>query len=245
MTLVKFNMMKTTDDQHVKISAPKLSDDDPPIEVFVPIEAFLNVSKEQAKIGVVSYISSQHYIDDSSTVLMSKVIRVEALGRELKDLSNRLVIHFPVNRSKTISETQTLSCQFYNETEKNWDDRGSFTSLEIFYSNNTVICSYDHMTPFAVLLVDMKQIDPQQWKILSYLTYIGCSLSSFISAVTIFLYVFMKIHKLPHSVPLLYLQLPARVVSVSVVLWYNEEEETCGGTNINYVRANQYYSEYL
>ncbi|KAI5101336.1 adhesion G-protein coupled receptor G5-like, partial [Silurus meridionalis] len=30
-------------------------------------------------------------------------------------------------------------------------------------------------------------------KILSYLTYIGCSLSSFISAVTIFLYVFMKV----------------------------------------------------
>ncbi|KAI5608592.1 adhesion G-protein coupled receptor G5-like, partial [Silurus asotus] len=55
-----------------------------------------------------------------------------------------------------------------------------------------VTCSYDHMTPFAVLLVNVTQIDGRQWKILSYLTYIGCSLSSFFSAVIIFLYVFIK-----------------------------------------------------
>ncbi|MCI4383161.1 hypothetical protein PGIGA_G00023080 [Pangasianodon gigas] len=69
---------------------------------------------------------------------------------------------------------------------------GSFTNLENFNSRNTVNCSYDHMTPFAVLLVDVAQINAQQWKILSYISYIGCSLSSFFSAVTIFLYVFMK-----------------------------------------------------
>ncbi|KAF4082918.1 hypothetical protein AMELA_G00134110 [Ameiurus melas] len=71
---------------------------------------------------------------------------------------------------------------------------GSFTNLSNFNSSNTVTCSYDHMTPFAVLMVDMNalQIDPQQWKILSYVSYIGCSLSSFFSTVTIFIYVFMK-----------------------------------------------------
>ncbi|KAB5558836.1 hypothetical protein PHYPO_G00021770 [Pangasianodon hypophthalmus] len=129
---------------------------------------------------------------DSSNGLRSKVIRVETVGHELKDLSNRLVINFPVNISEVILENHTLSCQFYNETDNKWNDMGSFTNLENFNSRNTVNCSYDHMTPFAVLLVDVAQINAQQWKILSYISYIGCSLSSFFSAVTIFLYVFMK-----------------------------------------------------
>ncbi|XP_060721283.1 adhesion G-protein coupled receptor G2 [Tachysurus vachellii] len=50
------------------------------------------------------------------------------------------------------------------------------------------------MTPFAVLLVDLNvtQIDQQQWNFLSYISYIGCSLSALFSAVTIFIYAFMK-----------------------------------------------------
>ncbi|XP_046713150.1 adhesion G-protein coupled receptor G1-like isoform X6 [Silurus meridionalis] len=193
MTVVKINRMNTTDHGRVKISAPKMPDtDDIPINVFVPIEPFLNVSEEQCKTAVVTYPSSVQFTRDSNLVFKSNVIRVEAFRLELKDLSNRLIINFTVNSTDIIHENQILLCQFYNETVDRWENTGSFTNLESFNSSNTVTCSYDHMTPFAVLLVNVTQIDGQQWKILSYLTYIGCSLSSFFSAVIIFLYVFIK-----------------------------------------------------
>ncbi|XP_053490500.1 adhesion G protein-coupled receptor G3 isoform X2 [Ictalurus furcatus] len=194
ITVVKMDMMDTTDQGHVKISAPKVSDDDPPIDVFIPSEPFLNVSMEQRRVGVVTYRSAQQFTNNSNTVLKSKVICVETLGLELKNLSNLLVIKFTVNSSEIIPGTHTLSCQFYNITEQKWDDMGSFTNLSNFNSSNTVTCSYNHMTPFAVLLVDMNvlQIDRVQWKILSYVSYIGCSLSLFFSAVTILLYICTK-----------------------------------------------------
>ncbi|XP_017334309.1 adhesion G-protein coupled receptor G2 [Ictalurus punctatus] len=194
MTVVKMNKMSTMDQGHVKISAPKVSDYDPPIEVFVPSEPFLNFSMDQRKVGVATYRSAQQFTNNSNTVLKSKVICVETLGLELKNLSNLLVIMFTVNSSEIIHGTHTLSCQFYNIAEQKWDDMGSFTNLSNFNSSNTVTCSYSHMTPFAVLLVDMKvlQIDRVQWKILSYVSYIGCTFSLFFSAVTILLYICTK-----------------------------------------------------
>ncbi|XP_060796930.1 adhesion G-protein coupled receptor G5-like [Neoarius graeffei] len=197
MTVVKMNMMNTTDLWHVQISAPKVPDDVLPLEVFIPSEPFMNVSEEQVKVGIVNYPSAQIFKNDLNTVLMSQVIRVETVGHKIKHLSKRLVIEFSVNTGIMISEPWNLSCQFYNVDAiagQEWNDMGSFTKVENFNSSNNVTCSYDHMTPFAVLLVDMKmtQIDSQHWKILSYLTYIGCSLSSFFSIVTIFLYMFMR-----------------------------------------------------
>ncbi|KAF7703302.1 hypothetical protein HF521_022309 [Silurus meridionalis] len=195
MTVVKMDMMNTTDVGHVKLSAPKVPGDDQLLDLFIPIEPFANVLESQRKVGIVTYTSAHMFIDDESTVLKSNVIRVETVGRELKDLSNHLVINFTLKSNGIIPINHTLSCQFYDVNANpglEWNNMGSFTNLENFNSSNTVTCSYNHMTPFAVLLVDMKQIDPWQWKILSSLTYIGCSLSSFFSAVTIFLYVFMK-----------------------------------------------------
>ncbi|XP_053490698.1 uncharacterized protein LOC128613689 isoform X3 [Ictalurus furcatus] len=191
MTVVKMDMMNTTGDGLAQISAPKVADDDLPVDVFVPVEPFLNVPKEQRKVAVVTYNSAEQFMNDLYPMFEARVLRIETFGHALKNLSPKLVIDFTVNRSEMIPENHKLSCQFYDETEYKWDDMGSFTNLS---NNNTVTCSYDHMTPFAVLLVDMNvlQINPQQWKILSYVSYIGCSLSSFFSTVTIFLYVFMK-----------------------------------------------------
>ncbi|XP_060796932.1 adhesion G-protein coupled receptor G2-like isoform X2 [Neoarius graeffei] len=190
-----------TAQRHTKSSAPKLCDDDPPIDVFVPLELSPNVSEYQCNVGVLRYCSPQQFINNLNTVLKSDVIRVETDNCKIKGLSD-LLINFTVNSSEIIPENHNLSCQFYNETDDRWDDTGSFTNLENFKSSNIITCSYDHMTPFAVLLVDMNQTptDRVQWKILSYITYIGCSFSSFFSAVTIFLYIFMKSSNREHSI---------------------------------------------
>ncbi|XP_027008850.1 adhesion G protein-coupled receptor G3-like isoform X2 [Tachysurus fulvidraco] len=189
MTVVKMDRMNTTDLGLVHISAPKAGDD-LPLDVFLPNESFIYMT-------VVTYPCNNIFINDPKTMLKSKVIRVETVGHETKHLSERLVINFTVKSEIIITENHRLSCLFYNvdaTAGQEWDDMGSFTNLENFNSSNSVICSYDHMTPFAVLLVDMNvaQIDRQQWKTLSTISYIGCSLSSFFSAVTIFLYTFMK-----------------------------------------------------
>lgn len=47
---------------------------------------------------------------NSSTVLESEVIRIETVGRELKNLSNPLVIHFPVNSSGISLVSDCLFC---------------------------------------------------------------------------------------------------------------------------------------
>ncbi|KAM9461702.1 adhesion G-protein coupled receptor G2-like isoform 2-T2 [Clarias gariepinus] len=81
-----------------------------------------------------------------------------------------------------------------SEGGQEWNDMGSYTDLDNFNNSNTVNCSYDHMTPFAVLLVDMNlaRINQVHWTILSYISYIGCSLSGLFSAANIFLFIFMK-----------------------------------------------------
>ncbi|XP_017333796.1 adhesion G-protein coupled receptor G5 [Ictalurus punctatus] len=217
MTVVQIDMMNTTDHGLVQISAPKVPGDNLTLDVFIPPEPFVSVSGKPCKVCIVTYPSVQLFINNSYPVLKSKVIRVETVGQEMEYLSKRLVINFTLNSREIIPENYTLSCQFYDVDavpEQKWDDMGSFTNLENFNSSNTVTCSYNHMTPFAVLLVDMNvlKIDPQQWKILSYMSYIGCSFSSFFSIVTIFLYVFMKSPNRSNSIRI--------HVSLSVALFF-------------------------
>lgn len=54
----------------------QLSEDAPPIDVFIPIEPFLNVSKEQRNIGVVVYNSSQQFVvslEETFSIALSNV----------------------------------------------------------------------------------------------------------------------------------------------------------------------------
>uniref|UniRef100_A0A673LWR5 Uncharacterized protein n=1 Tax=Sinocyclocheilus rhinocerous TaxID=307959 RepID=A0A673LWR5_9TELE len=56
-------------------------------------------------------------------------------------------------------------------------------------SDNVVECYCNHMTPFAVLL---------QWEILSYISYVGCGLSTFFSATTVLSFIFNRLSSSIH-----------------------------------------------
>nr|XP_055070310.1 adhesion G-protein coupled receptor G2-like [Misgurnus anguillicaudatus] len=99
------------------------------------------------------------------------------------NLTNRIIIQFPVNKT---TDNATYSCQFYDDKNNTWKKDGCITEQ---ISDNVVNCSCDHMTPFAVLLINMKNIDEQQWEIMSYISYIGCSLSAVFSAFSILSYI--------------------------------------------------------
>nr|XP_055070158.1 adhesion G-protein coupled receptor G2-like isoform X2 [Misgurnus anguillicaudatus] len=181
MAVVKIN--KSTADDRV-LNTSKLLNDTKAPHIWIPVEPFLNVSDEESRVGVVVYDSDELFtLGLKNATITSKVIRIEVPGRDIVNLTDRLIIQFPVNKT-TINTT--YSCQFYDEEDDTWKKDGCLTKQ---ISDNVVNCSCDHMTAFAVLLINMKNIDEQQWKIMSYISYIGCSLSAVFSAFSILSYI--------------------------------------------------------
>ncbi|XP_026071632.1 adhesion G-protein coupled receptor G5-like [Carassius auratus] len=165
-----------------------VSDQSPSVQTLIPVEAFQNISEAVQKVGIVIYNSIQQF-NTKNYSIMSKVIRVEVIGRDIVNLTNPLIIHFPVNNYTNHSaKSYKYSCQYYDEHGSNtWKTDGCNTTQ---ISVDVVECSCDHMTAFAVLLVEVNNIDGQHWEILSYISYVGCGLSAFFSACTVLLFIF-------------------------------------------------------
>ncbi|XP_026071635.1 adhesion G-protein coupled receptor G6-like [Carassius auratus] len=153
-------------------------------DIQIPLEPFKN---ENQTIGVVTYDSDQHFkLKVVNKTFFSKVIRIEVPGRDISNLNNPLKMRFKLNKPD-----DNVSCQFYIEkgsvTDGFWSTAGCLTNKT---SDDVVECSCDHMTPFAVLLADVKNIDGPHWEILSYISYVGCGLSAFFSACTVLSFIF-------------------------------------------------------
>ncbi|KAK2914296.1 hypothetical protein Q8A67_002695 [Cirrhinus molitorella] len=180
---VKINLSNTIDS--VPIAAPSVFSCDEIANISIPVEAFKNEIQNQ--IGIVTYNADQHLkVNVINTYFTSKLIRIEVPGRDIANLINPLKMKFKINYTNYTS-TYNLSCQFYDEKgDRTWKKDGCNTTV---ISDDVVECSCDHMTPFAVLLVDLT-ISEDQWKILSYISYTGCSLSAFFSASTVLMFIF-------------------------------------------------------
>ncbi|XP_051577996.1 adhesion G-protein coupled receptor G5-like [Myxocyprinus asiaticus] len=174
----------------VPITAPKVNSSTQTAQIWIPEEAFQNVSEDQHKVGVVTYESDEQFkLGLGNSSIASNVIRIEIPGREFVNLTRSLKILFPVNNYTNYTGNYNYSCQFYDETvtgNYTWKTDGCTT---IRTNNNLVECLCDHMTAFAVLLIEMKDVDKNNWEILSYISYIGSSLSAFFSACAILSYI--------------------------------------------------------
>ncbi|KAI7813977.1 putative G-protein coupled receptor 114 [Triplophysa rosa] len=180
LSVVKMDL--NTTNQSVAVAAPLLFDQSTQIETWIPVEAFQDVSKEQPKVGIVTYSSDEQFTSLRNVVLVSKVIRIEVPDRDIVNLAKRLAIHFPVNMTTNF----TISCQFFDEKATNtWKTTGCNTTL---INSSFVQCLCNHMTPFAVLLTEL-EIDQYHWKILSIISYIGCGLSAFFCGCSILSYI--------------------------------------------------------
>ncbi|XP_056623592.1 adhesion G-protein coupled receptor G2-like [Triplophysa dalaica] len=165
--------------------APLLFDHYTQVETWIPEEVFKDVSEEQHKVGIVTYGSDNQFTRLRNEDVLSKVIRIEVPDRDIVNLGKRLVIRFPIKESN-VSDNFSIDCKFFDEKVTNtWKTTGCVTKL---INSSLVECSCDHMTPFAVLLTELI-IDPYHWKILSILTYIGCSLSAFFCGCSILSYI--------------------------------------------------------
>ncbi|XP_037835841.1 adhesion G-protein coupled receptor G2-like [Kryptolebias marmoratus] len=76
-----------------------------------------------------------------------------------------------------------------------WKSDGCKTQID----ENVVVCTCDHTTPFAVLLIK-ESIAKKHWEILSYISYIGCGLSAFFSALSFLTYLFSRNYKMDNSI---------------------------------------------
>ncbi|XP_014866283.1 PREDICTED: adhesion G-protein coupled receptor G2-like isoform X2 [Poecilia mexicana] len=185
--------------RRVKRSAPALG------SVGLPSSVTSGLSpeeKQQASRVQFTFYKNNFLFKDSSLDNQTAVSPV--LGSSVANLSISNLqenVTFTINHSN-LTQNNVTSCVFWNFTKKNglggWDDTGcSVVSATPEYTT----CSCNHLTSFAILLDLSREgiSDPQQAKILTFITYIGCGISAVFLAVTLITY--MLFEKLLRDIP--------------------------------------------
>ncbi|XP_035016879.1 adhesion G-protein coupled receptor G2 isoform X2 [Hippoglossus stenolepis] len=160
-------------------------------EILIPVDCLQSIQDEERIIGLVTYLQQDSFRLEQENI-SSMVLRIELLGgRRLYNLPLPIKMTFRV----ATDTNDTLLCHYLDEHDWLWKTDGCQT-----YSNQSdIICSCNHATAFAVLLTRSKLAEVH-WKILSYISYIGCGLSAFFTALSILWYVFSRNHKMDFSI---------------------------------------------
>uniref|UniRef100_A0A4W5MAC9 Adhesion G protein-coupled receptor G4b n=1 Tax=Hucho hucho TaxID=62062 RepID=A0A4W5MAC9_9TELE len=195
LALTVFNLANLTsaDDKMVHINVPELLPENNSynLEMWIPVDALWNIPEEKRKVGVVTYKSPNQFLFKEELV-RTRVMRIEVEGgRRLENLTTPLKMKFKLLDS-IIPVNYSLSCQYFNEYGNIslpdtvfWKTDGCVTKI----NNSVVECICNHATPFAVLLIADLSIVSVHWQVLSYISYIGCGLSAFFTAISFLTYV--------------------------------------------------------
>ncbi|KAL7405767.1 hypothetical protein ABVT39_006869 [Epinephelus coioides] len=178
----------------IQLKAPQLLPENKSYipDVWLPTYALRNIPKEKRIIGLISYMQHSQF-QFKQEEISSMVLRIELLGeQQLHNLTTPIKMTFGIPPH---TDNESLQCHYFDENEWLWKTDGCETSG----SQTEIICSCDHATPFAVLLM-REPIAEIHWKILSYISYIGCGLSAFFTALSLVIYVFSRKHKLDYSI---------------------------------------------
>uniref|UniRef100_A0A4W5M8W5 Uncharacterized protein n=1 Tax=Hucho hucho TaxID=62062 RepID=A0A4W5M8W5_9TELE len=119
-------------------------------------------------------------------LLDGRVVGLAVSKKTVLDLHDKIIFSMPLQRPTFESQADKQpSCQFFNFSTNEFYQDGCTTEWK--RDEGRVVCSCDHLTYFAVLMVS-PSISESNQEILNYITLIGCSLSLFFLVVTIFLY---------------------------------------------------------
>ncbi|XP_072237234.1 adhesion G-protein coupled receptor G2 [Leuresthes tenuis] len=163
-------------------------------EIWLPKDALGTIQQKERIIGLVCYMQHSHFLLDEENI-RSTVLRIEISGqRRLQNLKSPIKMIFK-NTQTDKDYKSHLVCHYFDEYDWAWKTGGCETQND---KNNT-ICSCNHTTAFAVLLI-REPIAEAHWEILSYISYIGCGLSAFFCALSIIIYVFNRNHKMDYSI---------------------------------------------
>ncbi|XP_045564594.1 adhesion G-protein coupled receptor G5 isoform X1 [Salmo salar] len=119
-------------------------------------------------------------------ILDGRIVGLSVSKKTVLGLQDKVNFSMPLQRPTLESQADKQpSCQFFNFSTREFYQDGCTTEWK--RDEGRVICSCDHLTYFAVLMVS-PSISESDQEILSYITLIGCSLSLFFLVVTIVLY---------------------------------------------------------
>ncbi|KAJ8247361.1 hypothetical protein GJAV_G00245510 [Gymnothorax javanicus] len=121
---------------------------------------------------------------ENVTVLYDRVVGLSISNMKLTGLTDRIKITFSLQ--KPLQEHESPQCHFLNFSTESFHGDGCLTHWN--KEEDEVVCSCDHMTYFAVLLVNPK-ISEKDRTVLTYISLIGCSISLFCLVITLIVYI--------------------------------------------------------
>uniref|UniRef100_A0A3P9H3A9 Adhesion G protein-coupled receptor G2a n=1 Tax=Oryzias latipes TaxID=8090 RepID=A0A3P9H3A9_ORYLA len=149
-------------------------------------------------------------LNNQTTV--SQILGTSVANLSISNLKDN--ISFTISNPKNQNITPQVSLCF-SKTNTHECEKGGWRSDGCFVVNVTdsyTICSCNHLTSFAVLLVSVGAHAGVRTKILTYITYIGCGISSIFLSITLLTYLLF---------PILLRDIPAKILvqlSLSLLL---------------------------
>ncbi|XP_008403218.1 G-protein coupled receptor 56-like [Poecilia reticulata] len=113
-------------------------------------------------------------------VLGEQVLFVKAENQSVSDLTEPVQLIFKHNKTENNG-----TCVFWKEDETVWSTDGCNTTK----TEDTFICSCNHLSFFAVLVNPEVMVDEDHAEALSYITYVGSALSAFFAFISMFIFV--------------------------------------------------------
>uniref|UniRef100_A0A3B3HHW8 Adhesion G protein-coupled receptor G3 n=2 Tax=Oryzias latipes TaxID=8090 RepID=A0A3B3HHW8_ORYLA len=163
----------------------------------MPVDALHKIPAERRVVALVSYMNHNQFQFEEENI-SSMVLRIELLEQHhMQNLIQPITMVFRIGETESRPSNDTeLKCSYFDEQHDfDWKTDGCETTI----TETHVTCKCDHATPFAVLLINIPGIAEIHWKILSYISYIGCGLSAFFCAVSLLIYIFGRTNKMDHS----------------------------------------------
>lgn len=139
----------------------------------------------EERVQMIAYNNAKFYISENQSetnINDQSVIFVKIKGRELKNLA------YPVTYTiSNLELNQNHTCVYWDTISKNWSTEGIVTKVSSF---NETVCESDHLTSFSLLLAvsPEKPLPVIHEMVLTYISYIGCSISIFGIVLTIITY---------------------------------------------------------
>ncbi|KAL7866488.1 hypothetical protein AOLI_G00143020 [Acnodon oligacanthus] len=145
------------------------------------VTAYLNKADKRFRnvtVHVNHTMASSQVMNSTAQIFLPEELVAEAENSTIIVCIVTSPLDFEVNR--------VPKCVFYNFTFFDFDGSGCSTNWRT--GQDWVICSCDHLTFFAVLMVSPKYVSKKDEEALSYISLIGCSLSLLFLVVTVLLY---------------------------------------------------------
>uniref|UniRef100_A0A8C3XIG1 Adhesion G-protein coupled receptor G6 n=1 Tax=Chelydra serpentina TaxID=8475 RepID=A0A8C3XIG1_CHESE len=164
--------------------------------VVLPSSLLKNLSQEEFEAvsrAQFTFFNKNGLFQDSemNANLTSFVVACSIGNVTIRDLQDAVKITI---KHTLFQEDLNPTCVFWDMNKNNgnggWNPTGCIAQAES--NENETVCLCNHLTHFGVLM-DLQgtasQIDPQNNKVLTFITYIGCGISAIFSAATLLTYI--------------------------------------------------------